>query len=117
NILKRLLVHAGAFNLGLIMRLLTGAGTPRRLHGRLTAMLTVLTALMPMLHQVWDRFAGCEPSNRPTRGSQQTRSSTSCLCDASDFHLRLLEMYRLERKRCGSLSVTHARVSRATVLN
>jgi transposase len=34
NILKRLLVHAGAFNLGLLMRQLCGRGTPRGLQGR-----------------------------------------------------------------------------------
>ena len=34
NILKRLIVHAGAFNLGLLMRHLFGRGTPRGLQGR-----------------------------------------------------------------------------------
>jgi transposase len=34
NILKRLLVHAGAFNLGLLMRQAFGRGTPRGLQGR-----------------------------------------------------------------------------------
>jgi len=34
NILKRLLVHAGAFNLGLLMRTACGRGTPRGLQGR-----------------------------------------------------------------------------------
>jgi transposase len=34
NVLKRLLVHAGAFNLGLWMRTLFGIGTPRGLQGR-----------------------------------------------------------------------------------
>ena len=34
NILKRLLVHAGAFNLGLLMRQVFGRGTPRGLQGR-----------------------------------------------------------------------------------
>ena len=34
NILKRLLVHASAFNLGLLMRQLCGRGTPRGLQGR-----------------------------------------------------------------------------------
>ena len=34
NILKRLIVHAGAFNLGLLMRRLFGRGTPRGLQGR-----------------------------------------------------------------------------------
>ena len=33
NILKRLLVHAGGFNLALIMRTLLGIGKPRRLQG------------------------------------------------------------------------------------
>jgi len=37
NILKRLLVHAGGFNLGLVMRALIGVGTPRGLQGRLAA--------------------------------------------------------------------------------
>ncbi len=34
NILKRVLVHTCGFNLGLLMRQLTGVGTPRSLHGR-----------------------------------------------------------------------------------
>jgi transposase len=34
NILKRVLVHAGAFNLGLLMRTAFGRGTPRGLQGR-----------------------------------------------------------------------------------
>ena len=34
NILKRLFVQAGGFNLGLLMRHLTGVGTPRSLQGR-----------------------------------------------------------------------------------
>jgi transposase len=36
NILKRLLIHVGAFNLSLILRSLLGAGTPRELRNRLT---------------------------------------------------------------------------------
>jgi len=39
NILKRVLVHAGAFNLGLVMRALIGVGTPRGLQGRVAALL------------------------------------------------------------------------------
>src|SRR5262245_27897748 len=34
NILKRLIVHAGAFNLGLLMRQVMGRGTPGGLQGR-----------------------------------------------------------------------------------
>jgi transposase len=42
NILKRLLIHAGGFNLGLMMRQLIGLGTPRGLQGRLAAVLSAL---------------------------------------------------------------------------
>jgi hypothetical protein len=35
NILKRQLVHVGAFNLSLVLRQLLGAGTPRELRNRL----------------------------------------------------------------------------------
>jgi transposase len=45
NVLKRLLVHAGAFNLGLWMRTLFGIGTPRGLQGRLAAITMRLSIL------------------------------------------------------------------------
>ena len=37
NILKRVLIHTAALNLGLLMRLIVGVGTPRSLQGRLWA--------------------------------------------------------------------------------
>ena len=46
NILKRLLIHAGGFNLGLIMRQLIGLGTPRGLQGRLPAVIATLLDLL-----------------------------------------------------------------------
>ncbi len=46
NILKRLLIHAGGFNLGLVMRHLIGVGTPRGLQGRLAAVLATLLVLI-----------------------------------------------------------------------
>jgi transposase len=46
NILKRLLIHTGGFNLGLLMRQLIGVGTPRGLQGRLSAVVAALLALM-----------------------------------------------------------------------
>lgn len=49
NILKRLLVHAAACNLGLWMRTLTGIGTPRGLQGRLAAVLALCFALWVLL--------------------------------------------------------------------
>jgi transposase len=49
NIRKRLLIHAGGFNLGLLMRLLIGVGTPRGLQGRLAAVLVALLTLIRTL--------------------------------------------------------------------
>jgi transposase len=46
NILKRVLVHAGGLNLGLLMRTLYGIGTPRGLQGRVVALLTTLLSLI-----------------------------------------------------------------------
>jgi len=45
NILKRLLVHAAGFNVGLLMRCRVGVGTPRSLQGR-PGLLPVLRALL-----------------------------------------------------------------------
>ena len=45
NILKRLLVHASAFNLGLLMRQVCGRGTPRGLQGHLFAARSLQIAL------------------------------------------------------------------------
>src|SRR4030088_2690539 len=42
NILKRLLIHAGGFNLGLVMRHLIGSGTPRGLQNRPATFITTL---------------------------------------------------------------------------
>jgi len=45
NILKRVLVHSGGFNLGLLMRQAFGVGTPRGLQGRLRAILALFARL------------------------------------------------------------------------
>jgi transposase len=49
NILKRVLVHVGGFNLGLLMRMRFGIGTPRSLQGRLAAAVALIAALMAAL--------------------------------------------------------------------
>ena len=54
NILKRLLVQVCGFNLGLLMRQLTGVGTPRSLQGRAAAVVSALGALI-------DRIRGIVP--------------------------------------------------------
>ena len=50
NILKRLLVHVAAANLGLWMRTLTGIGTPRGLQGRRAAAWAFCFTLWVVLH-------------------------------------------------------------------
>jgi transposase len=45
NILKRLLVHAGGFNLALVMRKLVGIGKPRRLQGAFACIFACLHLL------------------------------------------------------------------------
>jgi transposase len=46
NILKRLLIHAGGLNLGLLMRQLFGVGTPRGLQGRALVLFACILSLM-----------------------------------------------------------------------
>ncbi len=58
NTRKRVLIHAGGFNLGLLMRQLIGVGTPRGLQGRLVA---ALVAFLVLIRSLW------EPMKRPAR--------------------------------------------------
>lgn len=64
NILKRLLIHAGGFNLGLVMRQVLGVGTPRGLQGRLAAAMAVVVALWTLVEDL--RLAiGTHPADTP----------------------------------------------------
>ena len=65
NILKRLLVHVCGFNLGLLMRQLTGVGTPRSLQGRAAALLGALIGLLGGLCERVARSWAPEPPNPP----------------------------------------------------
>jgi hypothetical protein len=47
NILKRQLIHVGAFNLSLILRKLMGAGTPREWRNRGGVLLLLVYFLLP----------------------------------------------------------------------
>jgi hypothetical protein len=46
NIVKRLLIHAGGFNLGLVMHHLIGSGTPRGLQDRPAIVITTFLWLL-----------------------------------------------------------------------
>jgi hypothetical protein len=54
NILKRLLIHTGGLNLGLLMRHLTGVGTPRSLQGRAVALLVFVWSLIQHPERLWN---------------------------------------------------------------
>jgi transposase len=53
NILKRLVVHAGAANLGLLMRKIFGVGTPKGLQGRVNAAFLRVTGVLQVLRTHW----------------------------------------------------------------
>ena len=65
NILKRLLVQVCGVNLGLLMRHLTGVGTPRSLQGRAAARLGALIGLLSGCWGRLRRFWAPERHDRP----------------------------------------------------
>jgi transposase len=71
NILKRLLIHAGGFNLGLLMRALLGVGTPRGFQDRggraVAAVLDLIHIVRELLTAkvvTWWSIPAARPSNR-----------------------------------------------------
>ena len=90
NILKRLVVHCGGFNLGLLMRTLVGVGTPRGLQGRLVALLASVIAVWTDLVDRWrdhwtpsaDHVSGFAPRHRferfPVSVSELSPLTTGC---------------------------------------
>ena len=75
NILKRLLVHAGACNLGLWMRTICGMGTPRGLQGRVAALIAAIltvwrrvsTHIAAVLDRRSDHVFALAAAHRPVR--------------------------------------------------
>ena len=70
NILKRMLVHVGGFNLGLVMRRLIGIGKPRRLQGLFASILRMVSALWSALAATCGRRETVKKENliwRPVR--------------------------------------------------
>ncbi len=65
NILKRLLVHAGAFNLGLLMRQAFGRGTPRGLQGRRFGLGACEIAFAMVTEHLWMAATRLWPISRP----------------------------------------------------
>ncbi len=77
NILKRLLIHAGGFNLGLVMRHLIGIGPPRGLQGRVAAVLATLGGLMGVVRR---RLTTISSSHRLIPGRARSARVTGHVC-------------------------------------
>ena len=82
NILKRLLIHTGGFNLGLLMRQLIGVGTPRGLQGRLTA---VMTGLLTLIRPLWESVTH---HRSPVRLFSQPKQPSIATCAIARIVLR-----------------------------
>jgi len=80
NILKRLLIHAGGFNLGLIMRQLIGLGTPRGLQGRLGVIIAMVLVLVAAIRRRVAPVGSSQPRIAIWRGSA---SATTLLVNSS----------------------------------
>ncbi len=63
NILKRLLIHAAGFNLGLVMRASIGFGTPRGLQGAVQALLGSLSRFTICFGVILDHFIADVPQS------------------------------------------------------
>jgi hypothetical protein len=90
NILKRQLIHVGAFNLSLILRKMLGAGTPRELGNRagqvFSRLLRFLLGPRTAVSQIRPLLPAAEPQRNPSRTchtsahSPQSFSSSATGC-------------------------------------
>jgi transposase len=86
NILKRLLIHAGGFNLGRLLRHRSGIGTPRGLQGRsgrvLRLLLSIYRALRPVLlahkHERAHAAPRCARLTMPSPAMPERPFTTDC---------------------------------------
>ncbi len=79
NILKRLLIHVGAFNLSLVLRRATGYGTPRGFHdGMKKAAGAARAAVTGALHAFGQSIWACL---RPYRESRHAMRPTTSACN------------------------------------
>jgi len=67
NILKRMLIHVGGFDLGLVMRKLIGKGTPRGLQGAFLRLFGAVFELWMIVLNVWRSLEESGRKNRPFR--------------------------------------------------
>jgi len=82
NILKRVLIHSGAFNLGLLLRRWLGTGTPRGLQGRARALLALLIRLISAFTGHVGRFLAHQ---QPTPADRTHSSPPLCVPSKQGF--------------------------------
>jgi len=73
NILKRVLLHTAALNLGLLMRTLFGVDTPRSLQGRVAALFAVVWSLVRLSETLWARLRSWYRSTTPNTAFDTSR--------------------------------------------
>ncbi len=78
NILKRQLIHVGAFNLSLIFRQTLGAGTPRQLRNRSIQFIFVIVGFSPALNV--NPAVSRHPSRLPKRRTGVLRHHRPLIC-------------------------------------
>jgi transposase len=87
NVLKRLLVHASAFNLGLWMRSLFGVGTPRTLQGRPVPLGALLGTLWTLVYEAIAPIWNCDASQHQSRSRRlfvsRVRENATCTTGCS----------------------------------
>ena len=99
NVRKRVLIQAAGCNLGLLLRRLTGVGTPRSLQGRA---LSAILGLIGRLIELWERLTRVWAAKwAPAALVRSIRSSPSCVAHAAN---RLLP--RADRRGVGASSAT-----------
>ncbi len=86
NIIKRLVIHAAGFNLGLVMRTLFGVGKPRVLQGH-SALAEALLAALEHLHSVYEVL--CAPFWPPDTRSRSPLNDEAQFGSSSAWLMRI----------------------------
>lgn len=96
NILKRQLIHLGAFNLSLVMRQMLGVGTPRELESRVIQLVLLIFRLITCPNRLNNAVALSTPPVLDSTGTYRSIKprcrafwkSTTCTTDCYDGAVR-----------------------------